>query len=178
VLFTYGRHAAPVIRFHTKSGLLTVARDGDVLILDFPSRPAPVSETPEALVRVLASARWRFVAAETIWRSLRRRRMSPVSSPISGSQPVGLSGNHRHRAGSQVDFVSRFFAPRAGIPEDPVTGSSHTELIPYWAQRLNKKKLTARQLSARGGELFCEDAGDRVKIGGRAVTYLRGEIDI
>jgi predicted PhzF superfamily epimerase YddE/YHI9 len=80
--------------------------------------------------------------------------------------------------GENVDFVSRFFAPRAGIPEDPVTGSAHCILVPYWGKRLGKKKLTARQVSPRGGELFCEEAGERVKIGGRAVTYMTGEIDI
>jgi predicted PhzF superfamily epimerase YddE/YHI9 len=77
-----------------------------------------------------------------------------------------------------VDFVSRFFAPGVGIPEDPVTGSSHCTLIPYWSHRLGRSRLRARQVSARGGELFCEDAGDRVKIGGRAVTYLAGEITL
>jgi predicted PhzF superfamily epimerase YddE/YHI9 len=80
--------------------------------------------------------------------------------------------------GTTVDFVSRFFAPRAGVNEDPVTGSSHSTLIPYWSGRLKKTNLHARQLSARGGELFCQHAGDRVKIGGKAVTYLRGEIDV
>ena len=79
--------------------------------------------------------------------------------------------------GSDCDFVSRFFAPNAGIPEDPVTGSSHCTLIPYWSERLGKKKLHARQLSARGGELFCEDLGDRVKIAGNASLYLKGEIE-
>jgi predicted PhzF superfamily epimerase YddE/YHI9 len=74
--------------------------------------------------------------------------------------------------------VSRFFAPTAGVNEDPVTGSAHCTLIPYWSQRLGKKKLFARQLSKRGGELFCEDAGERVKIGGKAVLYSRGEIEL
>src|SRR5208283_4323901 len=77
-----------------------------------------------------------------------------------------------------VDFVSRFFAPGVGIPEDPVTGSAHCTLIPYWARRLGRKRLHALQVSVRGGELFCEDAGERVKIGGRAVTYLAGEISV
>jgi predicted PhzF superfamily epimerase YddE/YHI9 len=77
-----------------------------------------------------------------------------------------------------VDFVSRFFAPGDGIPEDPVTGSAHCTLIPYWSRRLGKSHLSARQISARGGELSCSLAGDRVKIGGRAVTYLRGEIEV
>jgi predicted PhzF superfamily epimerase YddE/YHI9 len=80
--------------------------------------------------------------------------------------------------GDGVDFVSRFFAPRAGIPEDPVTGSSHCTLIPYWAKQLGKTKLTARQLSRRGGELFCSLVGERVKIGGHAVTYLKGELEV
>ena len=91
-------------------------------------------------------------------------------------------GGHRDRPrrgpSEDADFVSRFFAPGVGIPEDPVTGSSHCTLIPYWARRLGRKTLRARQVSARGGELFCEDAGDRVKIGGRAVTYLAGEISV
>jgi predicted PhzF superfamily epimerase YddE/YHI9 len=80
--------------------------------------------------------------------------------------------------GGTVDFVSRFFAPRAGIPEDPVTGSAHCTLVPYWAERLGKTTLTAKQLSCRGGELDCELRGDRVAIAGRTVEYLRGEIDV
>ena len=78
--------------------------------------------------------------------------------------------------GENCDFVSRFFAPAAGVDEDPVTGSAHCTLIPYWAARLGKNKLTAHQISRRGGELFCELIGDRVHIGGKAVLYLRGEI--
>jgi len=77
-----------------------------------------------------------------------------------------------------TDFVSRFFAPADGIPEDPVTGSAHCTLIPYWSKRLGKTRMTARQVSARGGELACEDAGSRVRIGGRAVTYLQGWIEV
>ena len=80
--------------------------------------------------------------------------------------------------GQEVDFVSRFFAPKAGVPEDPVTGSAHCTLIPYWAVRLGKKRLHARQLSRRGGELFCELDGDRVSIGGYAVTYFQGQITL
>ena len=80
--------------------------------------------------------------------------------------------------GRNCDFVSRFFAPKAGVPEDPVTGSAHCSLIPYWSDRLGKKALKAFQLSKRGGELFCRDLGDRVSIGGRAVAYLTGTIRI
>ena len=78
--------------------------------------------------------------------------------------------------GSQSDFVSRFFAPQSGIPEDPVTGSAHTTLAPYWSKRLHREELTARQLSARGGELICRSLGERVEIGGKAVTYMVGEL--
>jgi predicted PhzF superfamily epimerase YddE/YHI9 len=78
--------------------------------------------------------------------------------------------------GKDVDFVSRFFAPNAGIPEDPVTGSSHSTLIPFWAEKLQKNKMIAKQLSKRGGTLFCENCGDRVKIAGKAVLYLEGKI--
>jgi predicted PhzF superfamily epimerase YddE/YHI9 len=80
--------------------------------------------------------------------------------------------------GTEVDFVSRFFAPQAGVPEDPVTGSAHCSLIPYWARRLGKTALSARQVSARGGELKCEDRGERVRIAGRAVLYLEGHITV
>jgi len=80
--------------------------------------------------------------------------------------------------GRKSDFVSRFFAPGVGVPEDPVTGSAHCTLIPYWAKRLAKSKLRALQISRRGGELFCEDRGDRVGIGGHAVLYSRAELEI
>jgi predicted PhzF superfamily epimerase YddE/YHI9 len=80
--------------------------------------------------------------------------------------------------GKEVDFVSRFFAPQSGILEDPVTGSAHTTLIPYWSERLGKTKMVARQLSKRGGTIYCELAGERVKIGGKAIHYLTGEIVI
>jgi len=80
--------------------------------------------------------------------------------------------------GNDCDFVSRFFAPQSGVAEDPVTGSAHCTLIPYWSKRLGKTRLHARQLSARGGELWCEDLGERVKIGGYAASYLVGKITV
>src|SRR5437868_1419944 len=80
--------------------------------------------------------------------------------------------------GDHSDFVSRFFAPQAGVPEDPVTGSSHSSLIPFWAERLGKRELFAKQISRRGGEIFCRHLGDRVGIGGRAIVYGRGEIEV
>jgi len=179
VLFTHLAHAGPTVRFESKSGLLVVERAGDRLVLDFPARPAEPCPTPEALTRGLGCTpvevrRARdylaiLPAAEDV------RTLKPDLQALSELDCLGIIVT---APGAGVDFVSRFFAPRAGIPEDPVTGSAHCSLIPYWSARLGKKHLTAQQLSARGGELFCEDAGARVKIGGRAVTYLRGEIEL
>jgi predicted PhzF superfamily epimerase YddE/YHI9 len=159
--------------------VLAVERDGAVLVLDFPARQTEPCDTPEALVQGLGKTPLEVRRAKSY--------MAIFASPedIASIKPdmqwlgqLDCSGIIVTAPGDQVDFVSRFFAPRLGIPEDPVTGSSHCSLIPYWAERLSKKKLTARQLSARGGELFCEHAGERVKIGGRAATYLSGEIEI
>jgi predicted PhzF superfamily epimerase YddE/YHI9 len=179
VHFTYGGHAAPAIRFHSPSGLLTVAREGDRLVLDFPSRPGTPCSVPEALVRGLGQRPLEVLKQRDYLAVL------PSQADVANLQPdvaalgeLDVLGIIATALGDDVDFVSRFFAPRAGIAEDPVTGSSHCTLIPYWSRRLGKRTLHALQLSARGGELFCEDAGDRVRIGGRAVTYLRGEIDL
>jgi PhzF family phenazine biosynthesis protein len=179
VIFEYRRYTEPIIHFQSKSGVLTVERDGAVLVLDFPARQTEPCDTPEALVQGLGKTPFEVRRAKSY--------MAIFASPedIVSIKPdmqwlgqLDCSGIIVTAPGDQVDFVSRFFAPRLGIPEDPVTGSSHCSLIPYWAERLSKKKLTARQLSARGGELFCEHAGERVKIGGRAATYLSGEIEI
>jgi predicted PhzF superfamily epimerase YddE/YHI9 len=166
-----------VLRFHSKSGLLTVAREGDRLVLDFPSRPAAAADAPDGLFAAIGREpkevlrlRDYILVYET---EDEIRNMSPDFS--------ALAKIHTHAVivtapGSDSDFVSRFFAPEVGINEDPVTGSSHCNLIPYWAERLGKTEMFARQLSSRGGEIYCELAGDRVKIGGNAVLFLKGEI--
>jgi PhzF family phenazine biosynthesis protein len=179
VLTHYLGYKADVIRFESKSGALLVERQGDILTLDFPSRPGEKRATPEALVKGLGN--------QPVEVYLARDYLAVFSSQadILAIQPdqaqlalLDCLGIIVTAPGDGVDFVSRFFAPRAGIPEDPVTGSSHCTLIPYWAKRLGKTKLTARQLSARGGELFCSLVGERVKIGGQAVTYLKGELEV
>ena len=159
-------------------------------MLDFPSRPALPCEPSTVLLSGLKKepieirgARDYLVvyAAEEDVRAL-----APDMALLSRIDRMGVIATAPARADAAagsgvdggIDFVSRFFAPGVGIPEDPVTGSAHCTLIPYWARRLGRKKLRARQVSARGGELFCEDAGERVKIGGRAVTYLAGEISV
>ena len=168
-----------------KAGRLTVTRQGEVLTMDFPARPPqPVEPHPDLLralggpppVAVLAARDYLVVYedADTV-RGLRPdmqglmgidRFAAIVTAPGGGAQD------------GDVDFVSRFFTPAKGVPEDPVTGSAHCTLIPYWAERLGRTRLEARQVSRRGGRLHCELDGDRVRIGGRAALYLEGTIRV
>jgi PhzF family phenazine biosynthesis protein len=167
------------VRFHSRSGLLSVARDGDRLTLDFPSRPPTITAAPEALIRGLGAKPHSVLKARdylgTFETEAEIRALNPDFAVLKGLDCMGIIVT---APGTDCDFVSRFFAPGAGVNEDPVTGSAHCTLIPYWAERLGKTKLFARQVSARGGELLCELVGDRVHIGGRATLYLRGEIQI
>ena len=176
-LFTEQQFPGDVIRFHSRSGTLTVRRAGDVFTLDFPSRPPQPCARPETLVRGLGSRPADVLKARdylAVFASAAEvRALRPDFAALKTLDCLGIIAT---APGDDCDFVSRFFAPAAGVDEDPVTGSAHCTLIPYWASRLGKNKLFARQISARGGELFCELAGDRVHIGGRAVLYLRGEI--
>jgi|SRR5208283_74166 len=179
VLFTERGVGGNTIRFRSRSGLLAVSRAGDVLTLDFPSRPAVSGTAPDALIRGLGArpaavlkSRDYLAVFET------EAEVLALKPDFTVLQTLDCLGIIATAPGGDCDFVSRFFAPAAGINEDPVTGSSHCTLIPYWSQRLNKTKLFARQISRRGGELFCEQTGDRVRIGGKAVLYLRGQIEI
>jgi predicted PhzF superfamily epimerase YddE/YHI9 len=170
---------AESITFKTRSGDVSVARVEDMLVLDFPARPPERCAAPAGVEFVLGTL------PQEIWKARDYLVVFETESDVASLQPDfeklrewdGL-GVIVTAPGDTVDFVSRFFAPKAGLNEDPVTGSAHATLIPYWARRLKKKELHARQISARGGDLFCEERGDRVKIGGYAVTYLRGELDI
>jgi PhzF family phenazine biosynthesis protein len=172
--------------FSSRSGDLAVDRgtaDGsEVLVLDFPSRPGErqgvdiaVSQALGLRCRELYAARdyLAVYASEEEVRSLK-----PDMAMLAKLDRFGVIATAPGAPGSGVDFVSRFFAPKAGVPEDPVTGSAHCTLIPYWSGRLGVSDLRARQVSARGGELYCQDRGDRVRIGGHAVTYLEGTISV
>lgn len=171
------RHARA--EFATKSGTLSVEKRDGLLWLDFPSRaPAPCA-TPAGLGEMLGARPSEVLCARDLM------AVFEDEATVRGLQPdLAAVARLEHFAliatapGRDADFVSRFFAPRAGIPEDPVTGSAHCTLVPYWAQRLGRKELRALQLSRRGGELFCVDRGERVLIGGRAITYLRGTIEL
>lgn len=171
-----GQHGDEV-RFHSRSGVLEVTRRHDLLTLDFPSRPPATCAVPEALLRGLGAELKEVFKARDYLAVLSHesevRDLKPDFSLLKSLDCLGIIATAR---GTDCDFVSRFFAPGAGVDEDPVTGSAHCTLIPFWAQRLGKNNLFARQISHRGGELFCEQVGERVHIGGRAVHYLRGEI--
>ena len=179
VVFRHLGHTSPVVRFESKSGTLRVAREEQILVLDFPARPGERCDAPAALVEGLGRE-----PVET-YRARDHMAVFGTQAEIEALAPdmallkeVVSLGVIATAPGDEVDFVSRFFAPTVGIPEDPVTGSAHCTLIPYWSARLGKQVLHARQVSARGGELYCQDAGERVRIGGRAVTYLTGEIEL
>lgn len=168
-----------VVRFQTRSGVLSVTREGELLTLDLPARPGTPCDAPPELIEGLraapanaAKARDYLAVFET---EQELRSLRPDMAALMRLDCLGIIAT---APGESCDFVSRFFAPRAGIPEDPVTGSAHCTLIPYWAERLGRSKLRARQLSSRGGELFCEHRGERVGIGGRAVTYSSGFLHV
>ncbi|MFH1965614.1 MAG: PhzF family phenazine biosynthesis protein [Acidobacteriota bacterium] len=177
VLFNEIGHKQDQIRFQTKSGIVSVERREKTLVLDFPSRPPVKCSCPLGPARILGkkpaevrkSRDYLFVFNE----EEDILNMTPDFVSMKNWECLGVIVT---APGKTADFVSRFFAPRAGVNEDPVTGSAHSTLIPYWAERLRKTSLKALQLSERGGELFCQEAGKRVKIGGRAITYLSGEI--
>jgi predicted PhzF superfamily epimerase YddE/YHI9 len=180
VLFTHLGYPSGVITFHSpRSGRLSVERTGEVLVMDLPSDPAKECEVPDLVVNAL-----RKVPVKAFMGRSDHMLVYASQSEIENMRPdfsmlseTGGRGVIVTAMGRNVDFVSRFFAPQAGINEDPVTGSAHTTLTPYWSRVLGKKRLTARQLSERGGELVCENHGERIKISGQAVTYLSGEIN-
>ena len=179
VVFRHIDRAAPAVAFGSKSGRLVVTRDGDKLCLDYPSwEPAPCPRPP-AIDQALGRAPREVLRGQDYVAIYDReeevRALAPHMDQVAALDTLGVIAT---APGASVDFVSRFFAPRAGVPEDPVTGRAHCSLTPYWSARLGKKKLRALQISRRGGELWCEDRGARVSICGRAVQYLEGAIEV
>ncbi|HWA85156.1 MAG TPA: PhzF family phenazine biosynthesis protein [Opitutus sp.] len=185
VLFHELEQSGDAITFDSRSGPLVVTRLADEkLELDFPATP-PAARQDAAAMRAVSDAiglapAWlgesKFDLFAVLPDTAAVARLRPDFARVAAAGARGLIVTAPGDSG--CDFVSRFFAPQSGVPEDPVTGSAHSALAPYWAARLGKTKLHARQLSARGGELWCEVAGDRVKIAGRAALYLRGEISL
>ncbi|MBW2029462.1 MAG: PhzF family phenazine biosynthesis protein [Deltaproteobacteria bacterium] len=163
--------------FQSRSGQLTVKRHGDLLAMDFPSQPPTGCQTPRALLEGLGKEPLEVLCSEdylALYRS--QDEVLALTPDLEKLKVLDRRGVIVTAQGKEMDFVSRFFAPKLGVPEDPVTGSAHCCLTPYWAAKLGKKRLHARQVSARGGELFCEHRGDRVIIGGHAARFMEGTI--
>ncbi len=199
VLFTELGYREQRVHFHTRSGWLSAERRGQLVELDFPARPPEVCQPPEKLLRGLKLPPREILKSRDYLAVYDSADQVAALEPdlvllaevdslgVIATAPESLDGltaallrTQLARSDAQrtppADFVSRFFAPRAGVPEDPVTGSAHSTLIPFWARRLGKDELFARQISKRGGELHCRNLGQRVGIGGEAVVYTRGEI--
>jgi PhzF family phenazine biosynthesis protein len=178
VIFAFLDQDLTSVGFETASGHLSVTKSGDLLAMDFPARvPKPI-ECPANLSEALGAEPVEVLASRDLLAVYTNEAIIKAITPdfdkliqIKDTFAVMVSA-----PGDNCDFVSRFFAPQAGIPEDPVTGSAHCTLIPFWAARLGKTKLHARQVSKRGGELFCEQLDDRVRIAGHSVLYAQGEI--
>jgi PhzF family phenazine biosynthesis protein len=181
VLWETGRLAeADTARFHTRSGLLTAKRTGDWIELDFPATPAESIEPPPGLSDLLGSVpkfvgRSRFDLLLELTDAEELRDLNPDFVGLSSLPIRGLIVTAKSDV-PEFDFLSRFFAPAAGINEDPVTGSAHCALAPFWAKRLGKDEMTAFQASPRGGVVKVKLVGDRVLLRGKAVTVLRGEL--
>lgn len=169
------------LNFATRSGTLSVTRRGDLLELDLPARPAVRTEVSDALVAALGGARpreaWQARDLVAVFGSADEvRALVPDFARIRALDAFAVCATAPGDEGA--DFVSRFFVPKAGVPEDPATGSSHCTLVPLWAEKLGRSRLTGRQLSPRVGEFACELRGGRVGVGGRTIEFLRGEIEV
>lgn len=181
VLFFIKNHPHAEISFDSKSGLLKVTRQDDWLTLDFPADTYQVAVAPPALQESMRAVdsfdvyKGKSDYMVVLDNETQVRELIPDFFTLSTIPTRGIIVT---APGDEVDFVSRFLAPQSGINEDPVTGSAHTTLIPYWAERLKKKVLTARQVSARGGYLRCELVGNRTLIGGQVRLYMTGEISL
>jgi PhzF family phenazine biosynthesis protein len=162
-------------------GRLKVTREGVEMVMDFPAWPSQPAETPMGLAEAMGAAPERNLKGTrdgiAVFRSQAEvATLQPDFGLLKRLFPSPLIATAPGDGG--IDFVSRFFAPHSGIDEDPVTGSAHCALIPYWSERLGKTQFKARQISKRGGHVNCEMRGDRVNIGGRVVLYLQGEIEV
>ena len=180
VVFRHVQPEAASVAFETRSGRLHVARDGDGLTMDFPALAAHPVESPTDLAEGLGAE------PEAVFADMDYLALFETEADVRALRPnlTALARLDERRGvivtapGESADFVSRFFSPRLGVPEDPVTGSAHCMLAPFWAERLGKATLHAHQVSARGGAVHCTVAGDRVRLFGRAVQYLEGTIAV
>lgn len=181
VIFNIQGHEGDLVRFESLSGELTVLCKDNWLTLNFPVDPYHIAVPPPALMESIKSTTILEVyKGKTDYMVVldNESEVQNLDFDIIVLSTIPARGIIVTAPGDEVDFVSRFFAPQSGVDEDPVTGSAHTTLIPYWAEKLSKTELSAKQLSKRGGFLKCELDGDRVNIGGQARLYLKGEINV
>jgi len=177
-IFQYENYSKSIIEFTSRSGILRVEKQGDFLELDLPMDKLTETETPKALIEALGAAPKKTFKGLTDYMLIfdNETQIKTFKPDFRKMAEVDCRGIIVTAKGNEVDFVSRFFGPNSGGDEDPVTGSAHTSLTPYWAKVLGKNEFKARQISARGGELTCTLIGERVKIAGRVTPYLIGEI--
>lgn len=179
VLFAHEGFAGPSLSFHTRSGELAVTRAGAELEMSFPAKMPVPCAPPEALLRALGPAPEAVLAADDYVVVYPREDIIRTLQPDMGLlAALDRRGVVVTAPGQTADFVSRFFAPKLGIAEDPVTGSAHCELAPYWGQRLNRTSMRAFQCSKRGGWVGCRLLGDRVMLSGRAVTFMQATLSL
>lgn len=180
VIFNVLKYAQNIIEFESKSGILKVSKKGTWLELDFPAQAIAVAEAPEGLLEGIGKKPLEIYRASDdfvlIYKSQKDiEDISPDFSTLKQVKARGVIVSARAKS-KKFDFVSRFFGPAAGVNEDPVTGSAHTKLVPYWANILGKTELTAQQISARKGLLQCKLVGDRVLMAGKGKLFLKGKI--
>ena len=179
VLFDILGHNKERIEFESKSGILTVLKKDDLLVMDLPAQTPVPCNVPYEIVKAFDRTPIECLRSEDYIVVFETESdILSIKPDIAYLQKLDLRGVIITAKSRQYDFVSRFFAPKHGIDEDPVTGSAHTQLIPYWARKLDKTKMKAKQVSHRGGELVCELRNDRVLISGKAVKFLEGKIEL
>ncbi|MDQ6991654.1 MAG: PhzF family phenazine biosynthesis protein [Mariprofundaceae bacterium] len=179
VLFHCLNMAQETIVFESKSGLLHVSKDADWLVMNFPSQMPSPCPIPIAIEQAFAMKPIAYLQSEDYLIVFEHEADILAAHPnLAALKTLNRRGVIITAKSDKYDFVSRFFAPNIGIDEDPVTGSAHTQLAPYWSEKLGKSKLRAKQLSARGGELLCDVVGERVLISGKAVKYMQSDIEI
>jgi PhzF family phenazine biosynthesis protein len=179
VIFTFLDYKESEINFESRSGLLKVTNDDGLLVMNFPSQRPIKCNTPEEIIQAFNYTPIECLKAEDYIVVFNSEELVYLSKPnLELLKKLDLRGVAITAKSDEYDFVARFFAPKYGINEDPVTGSAYTQLAPYWSSALSRSKLRAKQVSSRGGELLCQLVGNRVYIAGRATTYLTGKIRI
>ena len=179
VLFNFLEYKEQTIQFDSRSGVLEVSKSDDLLIMNFPAQTPVECDISSEIEKAFGVTPEKCLKAEDYIAIFKNEAdiisMKPKQAIL---KELNLRGVIISSKSEKYDFVARFFAPKYGINEDPVTGSAYTQLAPYWSKELGIARLRAKQLSSRGGELFCEVKKDRVEISGKAVRYMQGEIRI